>query len=253
MNIHAVLITYALDPTELVESFIGDDVTLHLFTHSAIPEVTDACLRLARKYPDIALNDYRENRGLARSWNDGIAQALEENAEAIIVVNDDIKITNQDFHLLAEQTYAHPEAGIIVANGFNVRMDAKLDLGYSIFGINPIAINEVGYFDAAYWPIYGEDVDYSRRMTLAKVPFHSVGDTDVVHTGSATVASVPVLAAQNTVTFKRNEIYHRAKHGGTYGQEVFLHPFNNPALSWHISVSEMDMPYYGHTWEVGQA
>lgn len=210
--------------------------------------VVDACRALQVRHPGrITLYDYQINRGLARSWNDGIEAALRANADAIVIVNDDIKITNQDFYLLADHTYAHPEAGIIVANGFNVRMDAKLDLGYSIFGINPIAINEVGYFDENYLVIYGEDVDYSRRMTMVGVPFHSTGDTDIVHTGSATVGSVPELAIQNKVTFARNSDYHILKHGGNYGQEVYLHPFNDASLSWHISAEQRNDPYPGRS------
>lgn len=248
MNIHAVLITYALDPAPLVKAIMVSDLTLHLFTHSAIPEVVNACGQLVRLYGDenIRLNDYRSNRGLARSWNDGILAALDDNADAIIILNDDVTIASDDFARLAEGCHSHPDYGILTANGFNVRMDTWQDLAYAVFGINACAVHEVGLFDENYWPLYGEDVDYSRRMALAGVPFYNIGETDIIHRGSATVGTVSALAVQNQATFAANERYHRAKHGGGFGHEVFQHPFDDPALSWRISRVTAHNPYPGH-------
>lgn len=245
VNIHCILITYAIDPAPLLKFADGNDITWHVFMHSRNQAVWDAVIDFESKW-HFEMYDYGENRGLARSWGEGIRNALRMGADAIIVVNDDVLASHEDIFKLAQTCLDHPEAGIVTAWGFNERMGDVRDNGYSLFGINPIAIEKVGYFDTNYLVLYGEDVDMSRRCALAGVPFYSCTETNIYHKGSATTNSVPALTQQHQVTFPRNEAYHRLKHGGGYGQEVFLHPFNDPALSWKISAENMENPYPGH-------
>jgi GT2 family glycosyltransferase len=193
MNIHVILVVYALDVRSLVAELEAPDVFFHLYTHSRRVEATEICYWAQALHPNINLHDYGVNRGLARSWSDGIVEATEMGADAIIVVNDDIRMSRHDLKFLASSAIAHREAGVIVVTGENIRMQGHLDLGYSVFAINPIAIEKVGVFDVNYWPIYGEDVDYSYRLTLAGVPILNAGDTDVVHQGSMSVAVAPEL------------------------------------------------------------
>lgn len=245
MNIHIGLITYAIDITPLVEAWDGPDTTWHLFEHSTHQDVNNATERLLQNH-HIRLHRHRVNRGLATSWNDFLEDAQRLGAEAMIVANDDIMGTRSDLEKLTQGCLAHPEAGIITAWGFNERMGDVRDNGYSLFGINPIALEKVGYFDTNYLVLYGEDVDYSRRCSLAGVPFYSCTETNIFHKGSATTENSAALTRQHQVTFPRNEGYHRRKWGGGYGHEVFTRPFDDPAFSWKIRMEDRDNPYPGH-------
>lgn len=248
MNIHLILITYSIDPTPLLKAADGEDITWHVFMHSAYERhraVWDAVIDFEAK-GRFEMYDYGVNRGLARSWNEGVINAQKMHADAIIVINDDVIASHDDILTLAQTCIDHPEAGIITAWGMNERMGDVRDNGYSLFGINKIAIERVGYFDQNYTPIYGEDVDMSRRLALEDIPILSCTETNIWHKGSATTNGSTVLTRQHQVTFPRNEDYHRLKHGGGYGHEQFLCPFDDINLSWYIGAESRENPYPGH-------
>lgn len=246
MNIHITLIAYALDLTPLIMALQGEDVYWHVFQHSRNMDVILKCQALALVVPNFTYFDYRENRGLSTSWNDGLVISQAQGADAMLILNDDVQISRDDMLKMAQGGIDHPECGIIEAEGWNERMQEHQRLGFACFGINQIALDVVGLFDEQYYVIYGEDVDYSRRCNLLGVTFHNVGQTKIVHKGSETIATVPALRAQNQVTFPRNENYHRLKHGGPYGRETFQYPFGDPQLSWRIDTDQRHNPYPAH-------
>lgn len=241
ISIHITLVTYALSVRTLVYNLSGEDVTWRLFTHSANPDVVQECLELAGSVPNVRLHDYRTNRGLARSWNDGLVASAD--ADVRVILNDDMQATRADLDVLVAGALAHPEIGIVEVEG--TQGDTRMLMNYGFTAINRVATDTVGYFDEAYQPIYGEDCDYSRRCALLGVRFASAGPTGVVHTGNATIKTVPDLYTQNRATFERNRAYHTGKHGGGYSEEVFLHPWNDPALSWTITADNRHNPYPG--------
>lgn len=241
--IHIVLVTYALDVTPLVDSLWTSDVTLHLYTHSKIPMVVEACREIESEYPNVRWNNYGINRGLARSWNDGMLAAQNDNAEVIILLNDDITASKADMYQLTEAAVKHRECGVVQVRAYNEITDKRILMGYGFTAIQPIALETVGAFDVNYWPIYGEDVDYSRRCGLLGVTFYDAGESGVVHEGSTTIKAVPELAASHQKTFRDNHLYHVAKHGGFYGQETFDRPFNDPTLDWYIPLDNYRRAY----------
>jgi GT2 family glycosyltransferase len=246
MRIDVVLIAYALDLRPLINSLSGPDTYFHIYTHSQRSEARAVMQLMAEYRPDLTIHDYGTNRGLSTSWNDGVIEAQAESADAVLIINDDIAMSRTDMLQMAQCCVDHREAGIVVVTGENIRMQGHLDLGYSAFGINPIATETIGYLDENYWPIYGEDVDYSRRLALTGIPIVSAGDTGIVHQGSQTIAVVPELRGQNHITFPRNQLYHAAKHGGIYGHETFQYPFGDPQLSWKIEAESRHNPYPAH-------
>lgn len=242
MKIAVVLITYAIDVTPLIKSMDGRDVFWHIFTHSARPEAL-ACLGMSVQ-GESCFHDCRQNRGLAKSWNEGLIDVM--GADVAIIANDDIQATHDDLLILAQSAYEHREAGIVVCEGFNVRMDEKQQLQFAIPAINPIALETIGYFDENFTPIYFEDTDYCRRAALAGVKFYNAGETNIIHTGSATVGTVAELYAQNNVTFRKNLEYYWKKWGGPPGQETFTCPFNDTRLDLRITAEQRDNPYPGY-------
>lgn len=243
MNVHCVLIAYALDISPLVHSLAGPDVTFHIFTHSARPDVLESCHR-ARLDANVRLYDYRTNRGLAKSWNQGIIAAQELAADVTIIANDDVQMDRNDLRVLARAAYENPEAGLIVCEGYN--QGNWQILQHVIFAINPIALATVGFYDEQFVPIYFEDCDYSRRLALAGVPIHNAGPTGIQHESSASINTVPALSAQNQQTFPANHRYYVEKWGGEPGQERFLTPFNDPTLSLKIVAGDRSDPYPEH-------
>lgn len=244
LNVHIVLVTYAIDPTPLVMALQGEDVTWWVFHHSKRVDVADACYALQNSIP-IHFYDYRQNRGLARSWNDGLEMAYGSNADVVLIVNDDLEMGRRDLTKLVEAAFLHPSAGIIVAEGYNARMGDQLDLGFSVFAVNRVAIDTVGYFDENFVPIYFEDSDYSRRAGLAGLPYHSVRSTGIIHTGSAS-QTIPELKAQNDVTFQANYRYYVAKWNGGPGQETYPVPFNDTHFGLKIDGHLRHAPYEGY-------
>lgn len=241
MQVHCVLITYAIDVTPLIHKMDGPNVTWHLFTHSSKPEAL-ACLRSIVKNK-ITFYDHRQNRGLAKSWNDGLIAAYQDGADVVVIANDDILATYDDLMILAQGAYEHQECGIVVCEGYNVRMDSHQQLQFAIPAVNRIALEQIGYFDENLTPIYFEDTDYSRRAALAGVKFHNAGKTGIVHTGSATVATVDDLRMQNNVTFQRNQAYYQQKWGGSPGHETFTYPFNDTRFGLRITAASRHHPY----------
>lgn len=245
MNIHIILVTYAIDPTSLVTALQGDDVTWWVFHHSKRVDVADACYALQNSVP-IHFYDYRENRGLATSWNDGLIAAYAQNADCVILANDDLTIARADLDKLAAGCVEHRECGLIVCQGWNERMNDRLDLGYSLIGVNPLAIDTLGYFDENIVPYTYEDCDYSRRAALAGLKFYSIGDTGIVHVGSATVALDAALRAQHDVAVRATRAYYLRKWNGEPGSEVYTVPFNDTHFGLKIDGHLRHAPYEGY-------
>lgn len=240
--IHVGLVTYSLDPSLLVTSLAGRDVTFHLYTHSSNRDVLRSVYQLRADLPNIILHDYQQNRGLATSWNDTLVDAYGARADCVILANDDLVMTRADLDVLARGCVEHPECGAVVCNGYNVRMDRQQDLGFAVIGINPVALETTGYFDENFSPIYFEDSDWSRRSAIVGMKWHNAGDTGIVHLGSET-QKVPELHAQNDRTFAANYAYFLSKHGGSPSDEKYQYPFNDRTLSWHIPAAERHNPY----------
>lgn len=243
--IHVGLITYSIDIAPLVNKAGGPDISWHLFTHSANQAVHEG-IRSLFLHHNISLSDHRTNRGLARSWNDFLVDAQAAKADVMLIINDDVLASHDDLLKLAQGCLDHPEAGIVTAWGFNERMGDVRDNGYSFFGLNRIAIEKVGYFDENFYPIYFEDSDYTRRLALAGIPFHSCTETNIFHKGSASIGTVAELNRQNNHTFQANNAYFVRKWGGQPGNEIFPNPFNSPQFDLKIAAEQRQDPYPGY-------
>ena len=72
------------------------DIEFLVFTHSD----NEASLQVIKEMRDInipiVLFDYRENRGLARTWNEGSLHAFGHGADVCIICNDDIYFSEGD-------------------------------------------------------------------------------------------------------------------------------------------------------------
>lgn len=250
MKVHVILLCYAIDVTPLIESVDGSDVIWHIFMHSRRREMVEPLKNssvIARIYDEhrMWMYDYGFNRGLGASCNKGVIDAISHctDTDTIIIPNDDLVWTRADFDRLVQGCVDHRDAGLIFCNGYQSGM--LQDLNFGCFGINPIALETVGYFDESF-PDYFCDRDMLRRCELLGVKIHSIGDTDIIHQGSGTLNAVPAIAEQVQRTFPLDNAHYISKHGGTNSQEKFLHPFNDASLSWRIPAEDRHDPYPGH-------
>ena len=219
------------------------DVAVHLFLHSNEQITRTTCEELAER-PEVRYYPHRENRGVSRSWNDGILNAYDDSSDVVIVANDDVLPAEGDVDRVAEKAIRCRDRYIVTCAGPHGRLGRFLPShGYSFFAVNPIAVETIGCFDENFFPAYCEDQDYARRAALAGLTEENCADTAVVHGGSSSIFENQELAIQNRVTQSRNIAYYVRKWGGDAGREAFDTPFGNPALGLRIAPEERAEPY----------
>jgi GT2 family glycosyltransferase len=247
MKVAVVTIAYSSStcPSSVLETASTNvhEIECHLFLHSKYPNLVEACNRIAQD-TSVVYYPFGMNRGVSKSWNEGILAAFSRGADVVIVANDDIRFSAGDIDKLASRALDCRDRYIISCAGFHERFNRRQpSLGYSCFAINPIAIEKLGCFDENIFPAYCEDQDYSRRAGLAGLHEENCQDTLVSHAGSNSVLSDPALGRQNALTHRRNMEYYRLKWGGNGGQETYPYPFNNPRIGLYISPRNRETPY----------
>jgi GT2 family glycosyltransferase len=247
MKIAVVTIAYSSRDgvAHLVESScsVVHELEFHLFLHSRHDDAVNVCSELAQD-PRIIYYPYGCNRGVSKSWNEGMLSAYTRGADVVIIANDDIEFSRGDVDKIAEKALKSRECYLLSSAGFHARFNCRIpSFGYSCFAINPIALEKIGCFDENIFPAYCEDQDYCHRAMLAGLSEANCSNTMLFHGGSSAIMSNPALARQNCLTQGRNHAYYRRKWGGDSGSEAFSHPFNNPCLDYHIDLDRRHNPY----------
>lgn len=248
MNIHLVVVAHSLadDLLRLFEAGNAENVMWHLFLHSSVPAVVQACEQIVAEYPNLYYYGYKTNRGLAKSWNEGLLAGYRDGADVVMIANDDCIPGPGDVQTLAKAALKHRQHYMVTGAGFDVRSMVHTHSRFALGAINPIALETIGCFDENFFPIYWEDVDWYRRAALAGQTMHVIDGTCIIHMGSRSVHSNPALARQNAETYRRNYEYYLQKWGGETGKERFRVPFNDPQFDLRISPHEREKPYPGY-------
>lgn len=253
MKISIVITAYNAHESivKLFESAMLDsdrhDIDFYLFLHSGHEDTMTACTALANIYPT-TYNDCGKNRGLSRSWNDGILGAYDKGADVVVVVNDDIHFSPGDVDKIAKKAFLYRNNYMVSCAGRHGKFDDKWQIthGYSCFAINPVAIDVIGCFDENYFPAYLEDGDHHRRATLAGLVEENCSDTNIYHIGSAAIYNNELLALQNAITQRENTLYYIRKWGGINdGKEPFPIPFDSSKFGLRIAPESRRRPYPG--------
>lgn len=254
MKIGVIMVAYnnADNTRQLFESAntIRDyEVEYHLFLHSQEEDVVAVCEEITRT-PDKGFSyslHYHAggfNRGLAKSWNDGMLSAFANGCQVVIIANDDIVFGEGDLTALAECAFAQPHHYIVTAQGYSLAEMKTVDMGYSCFAVNPLALEKIGCFDENIFPIYFEDSDYHCRALRMGLERTLCATTNVLHAGSASIKpDDPELMAQHVLTFTRNKEYYLRKWGGEPGQEVYETPFGVAEHGFRIDPENRHHPY----------
>ena len=246
-NIHCIVIAYGLaeDLLRLFSDVNEANIYWHLFLHSDIPEVVNVCGQILET-PHIRkmFYDYRINRGLARSWNEGIEDAYGGGADVAIILNDDMLPGPGDVQRVAEAALAHPECGVVKCMGTDMRSGQRTSMEFGLTAITKRGWEVVGCFDENIWPIYWEDIDWDRRRQLAGLPVYMVEETTAVHAGSKTSVTVPGLLAQTDMWFNANRVYYRKKWGAIHTEgELYEGPFGDSHIPLKIDFKDRYDPY----------
>lgn len=250
MKIGFVTIAYngAQYTQRLLDSAISErhELDRHLFLHSErFADVVEVCDTFATQNPDVHYYRYGVNRGLCKSWNDGILNAFERGCDTVIVANHDIKFGRGDVDGLAECALKNAHAYAVTMGGWHHRFQRIEDtFAFSVFAINKVAIDVLGCFDENFFPIYFEDSDYHRRAHLAGLTLAHYQSVASEHGGSESIHSDTLLMQQHNVTFPLCHQYYLAKWGGEPPtDERFIYPWGNAEIPLRIDPADRHAPY----------
>ncbi len=211
--------------------------------HSRLPEKVRELGEVAQSR-DVELRDYGINRGLAKSWNEGILWGYERKADVVLVVNEDVEFEPGDVERLADSAYAQRDKFLVMGRCFHGHEERWERSEYGCFAFNPPALQVLGCFDENFFPVYYEDSDFRQRARLAGLEPGYCPDVAIRHVGSASLQQ-PEVARQNTRTYAANRAYYQRKWGGDGGDETFDRPFDDARFSYYIDPRVRTTPYPG--------
>jgi GT2 family glycosyltransferase len=225
----------------------SEEVQFFIFRHTEIPEVIQVCNMASQKYGAIHY-PHGTNRGVARSWNDGLIAMQNSGCDVMIICNDDIWFSAGDISALAIAARENRDRYIIQCAGWHDSYDVPIgDHGMACCVIQPIMVETVGYLDENFFPAYNEDTDYAYRAQSAKLEAIIIPDTMIHHIGSAAIRSDDNLKNQNYLTHGLNDQYWQKKWGCNKGEHGHYFPFNDPAFHpWFIGKERRHAPYPGY-------
>lgn len=223
-------------------------IHFELFLHSSHEETVKHCTKIASAvYRDhkVSFHDLRYNAGVARAWNTGTINAYAAGCARVIICNDDVLFTGNDFSTLVNASLnTGDDHFITTCSGHHVGFDKHVEShGFSCFALNPLALRVVGCFDENFHPAYFEDTDYWRRAMLLGMKEYICKDTAVRHIGSATIQRDPIVNQQNGVWFNANGRYYIRKWGGLPDHETHERPFGIDKFSLRIDSETRSSPY----------
>jgi hypothetical protein len=215
-NIYIVVLTWNnyYDTKECIESLIAvkqPQLSILVVDNASTDE---SVKKLKIEYPDLSFLELPENIGISGGYNAGIEYALSENADFIVVTNNDIVFLEDTIDKLKKFALSKNNVGIVVPKtinyynhellagvggkwrkfppsvkmiGWNVPYTKKynkvINLEYAIsscYLITKDLVNQIGYYDTGYF-FYNDDWDYSIRARNAGYKIYYSPDALVYH------------------------------------------------------------------------
>jgi GT2 family glycosyltransferase len=234
-----ILVTYAHWPEKLMASVeaSGIPVTWYIHHHGSEPGFADRVQQLASR-PNVKVHMHRQNRGLSRSWNEGLREAYEDGCELVLLVNDDLHFVEGGFQGFIDFARAESDYGLACLNGLETGgsplAGSVIMQGLGCGIVMPLALDRIGYFDENFRPAYYEDVDFGRRFHLSGIKMIVADGVLVEHERSKTTRENPEIQAANAEVMRVNGGYYARKWGGLPHHETFDIPFNHPKFDRRI-------------------
>lgn len=192
----------------------------------------------------IVKDNWRNNRGCAKAWNEGIAEANAKGCDYILVCNDDILFSGHTIDALVEEFDKQPKevvmlsavnvAGMCPSPEFVFTFERQPSNyaehpDFSCFMIRPDMLDQTGPFDENIWPAYFEDNDMHRRIQLLGLKALCTSGAAYYHVGSVSVQKD--TAGTITGHFEKNKLYFIQKWGGEPTTATYQTPYNDPNLT----------------------
>lgn len=189
MKILTIIVSYNFEPwiTRCLGSLRASEYPTDIIViDNGSGDRTTAIIRT--DYPEVRLLANRQNLGFGMANNLGMAIALDEQYDAVFLLNQDAWIDPDTLGTLARQAAAHTDFGILSPTHLNGRGDL-LDKGFAAYAgfdehcrpAGPEHPRACPFINAAFWFIpagtlrrvggfsplfyhYGEDKDYVNRL-----------------------------------------------------------------------------------------
>lgn len=177
------------------------------------------------------IDNWKNNRGCAGAWNEGMRRAILDGYDYAVISNDDVTFEPGCIKQM-HKTLMETDATIVSANhNFQDKSTEKLYENISLFcfAVNiPKLINSCGSFDENFYPAYFEDNDMHYRMKLAGAKGYINRRAIAWHVGSGTQNADPENPVVPSQRFEQLRSYYVQKWGGVPGEEKYTNPFNDP-------------------------
>ncbi|MHB8848648.1 MAG: glycosyltransferase family 2 protein [Burkholderiales bacterium] len=241
MKVGIVVPVYSNMPYALLQSIqlrTEHDISWYLFFHGDDQRLATEFMLLGLEYR-IIHHLYMINRGLSRSWNEGICEALFDGNDIVLVINDDIEFIENGFNEFI--SYLDQNKGFSLAFLHGEEPSSPcIAQSFACFAIGYDSIRAVGFFDENIMPAYYEDIDYDIRVSYAKIPPPiSHPSVLVKHGRSVTIAKDKSFANKISSLAGLNRAYMMRK---WWGDHYYEQPFNSN-ISLKIEYNKRDYPY----------
>lgn len=188
------------------------------------PPYTERCL--AGMHADLAdrllvVDNTTRNRGLAASWNRGAREVLATGADWLVIVSAGVR-----FGLAGGRDF------LDVLDGFSDAwvVESAAPVNQHLMGWSRAMLEGVGLADENFWPIYGEDADFSRRVHVAQSEgWGGTWENRPIDAWLAMPGHATKLAGV-TVNWDRTWAHYTRKWGGQSGHETYARPFGDDSL-----------------------
>lgn len=165
----------------------------------------------------IEVEYYPNNLGVAASWNRGLIRG----AKWTLIVSASVRFGN------GLQSFIDGASKRASAYGLNPRMAMHL------YVIGKATVDEIGYPDENFYPIYEEDIDLWRRMILGGITGDGRSELPYYHPDDVTVVGDAMALKSGAIKFDMSENYaYTVRKWGMrapHTEAAYKHPFNNPA------------------------
>lgn len=243
MKIGIVVVTHSHDVSPLHASVQGSAHAIRWYVHHHGGRNTVAdFLRSLNTDPALKVFWHFRNRGLSRSWNEGLHVSRQDGNDITLLVNDDVHFEPDAFDQFISFVEDHGRADLCFLFGREASGLVRQQ-GLACCAIGHNVIDAIGYFDENYFPAYYEDVDYTYRALFSFIPIHIDERVLVFHQRNGTSKQRRWLRFILKWNGRRLRRYHVAKWGLVDGEVTTAVPFAARDATLRIAWEERMDPY----------
>lgn len=237
VKIGIVVVTYSIVPDVLFNSIKSrHDCEWFVFHHGS-ETLTEGIKNLFSTVKS-NLHILCENRGLAKSWNEGISASFSSGNDLTLIINDDIEFLADGFDCWVDFILRNDNSGLVLLTGEEPQEDGTVIVrqqNFACFSFGVKARDLVGAFDENFIPAYFEDTDYIVRSSMAGINYSIDNRILCRHKRSSTIRNDDFIRASIPDIYKRNREYFISKWGGDSPENItYSYPFNDNTQDFYI-------------------